>query len=286
MGCGPLEVPSRSKSIGRRPIGESVPSAGEVEQFAYCAHNWWLARRGVEGNLAGSDEGMACHSRLGRQQKQAEQQRTDSADAARWMFRILMAAASATFLTLEVIFLRNDPLHYIFLTTALVLTSASAGLLVIASTKEAEYKRQVVAAGLVPGPVVGQGFHGEGVMKDGEWNIRGAPDYVIDTAHGPIPVKVKTGRTPDSPYNGHELQLACYLRLMEVKTGAPPEYGLLTYPDGVFRLAWNDTTRGRLQATLARMDAALAADAAPRDHEHAGRCIGCARREMCDQKLA
>ena len=102
---------------------------------------------------------------------------------------------------------------------------------------------------------------------------------------GLIPVEVKSGRTPDKPYEGHVLQVAAYLRLLEVDQGKPPAYGLITYPEGTFRVEWDDDVRGYLRATIAKIHDAVAAGGADRDHEHVGRCLGCARRDECEQKL-
>ncbi len=262
-----------------------LPSAGEVEQFAYCAHNWWLARSGVDSAGPGAVRGMREHARKGRAQQHAEHARRSSRDAFRWMFRVLAVAGSVSFLSLELYFLRTDPLHWLFLLTALTLVSASAGLLVIASISEREYRQGVIKEGLVPGRVRRGGWQGEDVMHDPEWGISGSPDYIMETDGGPVPVEVKTGRTPDQPFPSHELQLACYLRLLEFDSGTAPEYGLLTYPDGVFRVAWDQPLKERLQSTLERMAVAAETGRADRDHEHLGRCLGCARRAACEQKL-
>lgn len=275
----------REEAFSPFPPARAVPAAGEVEQFAYCAHNWWLARHGHDGSGAAVEQGMAAHASQGRAQRRAESARKESSEALRWMFRILAVAASGTFLTLEVVYLRGDPLHWLFLTTALVMVSASAALLTIAGLREREYRRKVIDAHLVPGAVRSAGWRGERILRDPEWGISGSPDYVMDTPHGPVPVESKTGKTPDQPHRGHELQLACYLRLLEA-AGTPAEYGLLTYPDGVFRVAWDDRLRAELRGTLDAMAAAEATGRADRDHAHAGRCRGCSRRDACDQRLA
>ncbi len=263
-----------------------MPAAGEVEQFAYCAHNWWLARSGVDGEGDGVARGMREHARKGQVQRRAEKERNEMTRAFRWMFYVLGAAGSATFLSLELILLRSSPHHWIFLATALVLVGASAALLVIASIQEAAYRKDVVEAGLVPGKVSQQGLRGEGIMRDPELDLAGSPDYVMETEGGPVPVEVKTGRTPHRPFPSHRLQLACYLHLLEVDRGQRPEYGLLTYPDGVFRVDWDKRLENRLHATLKRMQQAAESGVADRDHEHPGRCRGCARRDACDQRLA
>jgi CRISPR-associated exonuclease Cas4 len=264
-----------------------MPSAGEVEQFAYCAHNWWLARGGVDPTTSGSRRGIEEHARGGKAIASAEVDKTEYRRAVAWAFRFLAMAGSVTVLTLELLFLRQTPQHYLFLTLALVLVASSGGLLVIALTAQETYRATQQAGRIVPGQVVDSDLTGEGkVLTDPTLDLSGKPDYILKTAHGLVPVEVKTGQTPERPYESHVLQVASYLHLLETTTGKAPEYGLLTYPQGTFRVGWDDDLRGRLRATLARMAAAKAAGKADRDHQQPGRCRGCARRAACDQRLA
>ncbi|MEA3144332.1 MAG: CRISPR-associated exonuclease Cas4 [Thermoplasmata archaeon] len=264
-----------------------MPSAGEVEQFAYCAHNWWLARRGVDSATAGSVRGIQEHARGGEAIASAELDKKEYRRALAWAFRFLAMAGSVTVLALELLFLRQTPQHYLFLTLALVLVASSGGLLVIALTVQETYRATQQAGRIVPGHVIDSDLAGEGqVLTDPALGLSGKPDYVLKTAHGLVPVEVKTGQTPQRPYDSHALQVASYLHLLEANTGKAPEYGLLTYPQGTFRIGWDDGLRAKLKATLERMAAAEAAGKADRDHEQPGRCRGCARRAACDQRLA
>jgi CRISPR-associated exonuclease Cas4 len=254
-----------------------VPSAGEVEQFVYCAHNWLLAQRGIDEQDAGSRRGVAQHAATGRAARAAEQASKDRRAGLNWSFRILAVAASATFLTLEVLYLRSEELHLIFLTTALVLTTSSAGLLAVALDAEVRERRARKASGLV-GDLVDSDLEGEGkVLTDAQWDLRGSPDSLLATESGTIPVELKTGHTPDRPYESHVMQLAVYMRLLEAR-GEPPPYGLLQYPEGTFRVAWDDEVRARLRVTLDRMKAAKKSGRADRDHQVPGRCRGCEQR--------
>ena len=263
-----------------------MPSAGEVEQFAYCAHNWWLARRGATGQGEGSRRGIVEHKRLGGEQRKVESAKREHRQGINWSFRLLAVAASATFLTVELLYLRASPYHIVLLTLALVLVSASTGLMVIALEAERRVRHAESEGDLVPGKLLDSDLAGGGrTLEDPEWDLSGTPDYLLDTPNGPVPVEVKTGHTPNRPYPNHVLQVSCYLRLLEAN-GRPPPYGLINYPDGVFRVAWGDPQRADLRAVLDRMAAAKAAGRADRDHEQPGRCRGCARREACDQKLA
>lgn len=265
-----------------------MPSAGEVEQFGYCAHNWWLAQQGRHsGEGEGSRRGVAEHRRLGGEQQHAEQHKLEYRQGVRWSFRFLMVATSLTFLTLELVFLRAHPQHLVFLTMALVLVSASSGTMVIALDAQRRLKAKEDAGELVlAGDLVDSDLGGQGkLLSDPEWGLTGTPDYVLETASGPVPVEVKTGHTPNRPYPNHVLQLSCYLRLLEAN-GQAPQYGLINYPDGVFRVAWGEPQRADLRAALARIAAAKQAGRADRDHDQPGRCRGCARRDACEQRLA
>jgi CRISPR-associated exonuclease Cas4 len=262
-----------------------MPSAGEVEQFAYCAHNWWLARGGTDPQEQ-SRRGVAVHQASGEALAHAEEDKKEYRRALGWAFRFLAVAASVTVLTLELLFLRQTPQHIVFLTLALVLVASSGGLLVIAFNAQETYRATQQASRIVPGHVVDSDLAGGGrLLEDPALGLTGKPDYVLQTAHGLVPVEVKTGQTPDRPFESHLLQVAAYLQLLEATTGKAPEYGLLTYPNGTFRVGWDEDLRGRLTATLGRMAAAQAAGRADRDHEQPGRCRGCARRAACDQRL-
>lgn len=264
-----------------------MPSAGEVEQFGYCAHNWWLAQRGTHGGEGeGSRRGIAEHKKLGGEQRQVEGHKRDYKQGVTWSFRLLLVASSVTFLTLELVFLRAHPQHILFLTMALVLVSASSGTMVIALDAQRRVKKAEAEGRLIPGTLVDSDLEGQGkVLSDPVWDLTGTPDYILDTPGGPVPVEVKTGHTPNRPYPNHVLQVSCYMRLLEA-AGKPPAYGLVNYPDGVFRVAWGDQQKADLKAVLDRMKDAKATGKADRDHDVPGRCKGCARRDACEQRLA
>ncbi len=263
-----------------------VPSAGEVEQFAYCPQNWWLAKQGQDSHDGASERGVDEHRHLQEAQQVVEQRHREYHDGLRWSFRVLMAASSVSFLALELVFLRAHPLHWAFLLTALLLTSLSAALLAIALFAGRDADRMRDEHGFVKGDLQEESWLGGAPLHDSEWGLTGKPDYVVKTEEGFVPVEVKTGRTPQKPFESHQLQVACYLRLLEADGAPLAGYGLLTYPEGVFKVTWDDRSRASLRAILARMAQAKDEGKADRDHEHVGRCRGCARRQFCSQSLA
>ncbi len=264
----------------------SLVSAGEIEQFVYCPHNWWLATHGVDGRGTSSRRGEAGHREAGAAQGRIRRARDEARTSLRWSFRFLAVAVSVTVLTLEVLYLDALPLPWLFIALGLVLVAASSGLLVIALDAEKRERKLLIASGLPPGDVLDSDLAGPGkLLHDHEWDLHGTPDSIIAGDKGPVPVEIKTARTPDRPHDNHRLQLAAYMRLLEA-AGTPPSYGLLTYPGGVFPVQWDDALRDELRAAVDAIKAASAAGSADRNHNHAGRCRGCARRDACDQALA
>lgn len=224
---------------------------------------------------------------MGAAQGEVEAQKREYRRAWAWFFRIVALACSAAVLTLEVVYLRSFG-HIVILVSATgVLVAGASALMLIAIIQERRYKAGQRASRLVPGRLVASDLAGQGpLLHDPELDLHGRPDYVLETRTGLVPVEVKAGRTPQHPHLNHRLQLACYLRLLEVKTGHRPEYGLLNYPDGVFRVAWDASTEAQLRTALESIAAARAAGKADRDHDQPGRCRGCARRDACGQRLA
>lgn len=66
----------------------------------------------------------------------------------------------------------------------------------------------------------------------------GKPDYIIKDKNFIIPVEVKTGKTPQSPYLNHTMQLMAYCLLVEENYGVRPPGGYLQYPDKEFKVAY------------------------------------------------
>lgn len=255
-----------------------------MERFVYCAHNWWLAKQGHDADKDAM-RGVEAHNRIGEALHETERHRRENLRALRWSFRGAAVAGALTIATLAIIGFDRTAESYILLTAALVMLNGSVGLLTIAMVEERTIKRIQREMGLVPGVLVDDDLAGDGeLLHDADWDLHGRPDYILEVADGRrIPIEVKSSR-PRQPYDSHRMQLACYMRLMEVQ-GEAVEYGMLTYPHGVFRVDWDAAMRDRLRGVLARMQEAEAAGAADRDHNHVARCKGCARRDACKQRL-
>jgi CRISPR-associated exonuclease Cas4 len=78
----------------------------------------------------------------------------------------------------------------------------------------------------------------------------GKPDYVIKRDGFFIPVEVKTGKTPATPYKNHVAQLYAYCFLVEEHFSKRPPFGILRYPDKEFPLEFTPQAEAGLKAAV------------------------------------
>jgi CRISPR-associated exonuclease Cas4 len=116
--------------------------------------------------------------------------------------------------------------------------------------------------------------------------LTGKPDYLIEKGGSIIPVEVKTGRTPDAPYDSHIFQIASYCLLVEKHYGKRPAYGIIHYPRRDFAVDYTPELESALLDQLAEMRRDETRTDVRRSHESAARCRGCGFRKVCDQSLA
>jgi CRISPR-associated exonuclease Cas4 len=121
-------------------------------------------------------------------------------------------------------------------------------------------------------------------LYDAVFHLTGRPDYLIEQARSVIPVEVKSGRAPASPWPGQVLQLAAYCRLVHASTGRRPPYGVLKYSDRAFAVDYSDSLETNLRNVVDEMHHAQGMEM-ERSHESPGRCRGCGYRQGCDQRL-
>jgi len=150
-------------------------------------------------------------------------------------------------------------------------------------------KRARIAAGMPTGRVVysdREGWRGvPDVLYDGVTGLAGKPDYVVQKGKTMIPVEVKTGRTPDQPYESHIYQLAAYCLLVEGHYGGRPGYGIIHYPEKTFAIDYTAELEEGLLGLLVEMRADASRREVPRSHEEAQRCRGCGYERDCEQSL-
>lgn len=165
---------------------------------------------------------------------------------------------------------------------AVLFLAAAIALLIIA-------ERGRKASGLPAGRVVYSDTRGwkplETPLSDATIGLTGRPDYLVEQGRQVIPIEVKSGAAPDSPYDSHIFQLAAYCRLVETTYGRRPDYGLLHYPDRTFAVDYTPQLEAALLALLEEMRQCASSESASRSHDLPARCTGCGYRSICDQKL-
>jgi CRISPR-associated exonuclease Cas4 len=149
--------------------------------------------------------------------------------------------------------------------------------------------RQRKQAGIPGGRVVYTDTRAWGVVEkplyDHNLGLTGKPDYLIEQDGKLIPVEVKTGRTPEAPYDSHIFQVAAYCLLVEKTYGQRPAYGLIHYPHRNFAIDYTPELESALLEQLAEMRRDESRRDVPRSHDQPTRCQHCGFRRVCDQKL-
>jgi CRISPR-associated exonuclease Cas4 len=150
--------------------------------------------------------------------------------------------------------------------------------------------RQRRATGLPSGRVIYTDTRAWGKVEkplfDKDLSLTGKPDYLIEQHGKIIPVEVKTGRTPESPYDSHIFQVAVYCLLVQRSYGKRPSYGIIHYPGRDFAVDYTPDLENALLDLLAEMRIQEQRSEVVRSHEDEQRCRRCGFREVCDQRLA
>ena len=123
-------------------------------------------------------------------------------------------------------------------------------------------------------------------LYDAELGLTGKPDYLVEQDGKLIPVEVKSGRTPEAPYDAHIYQLAVYCLLVQKTYGERPPYGLIHYPSRDFAVDYTSALESALLDLLAEIRRNERRPNVERSHDDAQRCLHCGFRHACDQKLS
>ena len=123
------------------------------------------------------------------------------------------------------------------------------------------------------------------LLVDEELCIRGRPDYIIFRDGEHIPVEEKTGRTPQGPYFSHIMQMAAYIILVQQNMGKSTK-GLIKYEYVDHEIVLDGKTKKTFIEIRNRLDDAIRSGIVHRNHNRAGKCKGCSRREDCPENLA
>ena len=149
--------------------------------------------------------------------------------------------------------------------------------------------RQRKQAGLPGGRVIYTDTRAWGALEkplyDHDLGLTGKPDYLVEHEGQLVPVEVKTGRTPEAPYDSHIFQLAAYCLLVEKTYAKRPAYGIIHYPHRDFAVDYTAELETALLEQLAEMRRDEVRRNVPRSHDEPMRCRSCGFRKVCDQKL-
>jgi len=149
--------------------------------------------------------------------------------------------------------------------------------------------RQRHASGLPGGRVIYTDTHAWGKVEkplfDQDLGLTGKPDYLVEQNGRIIPVEVKTGRTPEAPYDSHIFQVAAYCYLIHKTTGKRPPHGILHYPARDFAVDYTPQLENALLDLIADMRIDEHRAEVQRSHEDEQRCRHCGFRDNCDQRL-
>lgn len=116
-------------------------------------------------------------------------------------------------------------------------------------------------------------------------NLTGKPDYLVEQNGRIIPVEVKSGRTPEAPFDSHIYQVAAYCLLVEKTYGVRPPFGIIHYPSRDFAVDYTHELERTLVDLLNEMRRAERLSDVGRSHADEHRCQRCGFRKACDQKL-
>jgi CRISPR-associated exonuclease Cas4 len=122
-------------------------------------------------------------------------------------------------------------------------------------------------------------------LYDRDLGLTGKPDYLVEQNGRIIPVEVKSGHTPEAPYDSHIFQVAVYCLLVQKTYGKRPPHGIIHYPGRDFAVDYTSDLENTLLDLIADMRINERRPEVPRSHDDEQRCRRCGYRQVCDQKL-
>lgn len=167
-------------------------------------------------------------------------------------------------------------------TWALVLLVLAVILMLVSS-------RTRKAAGLPGGEVIYEDTSNweevEKPLYDPVTQITGRPDYLVRQGEHVVPVEVKSGRTPESPYDSHIYQLAAYCLLVEREFGVRPDFGIIHYQRRTFQVPYTEDLEEALKDLLTEIRQDDRRKVVHRSHEEPARCKGCGYAYTCEEQI-
>lgn len=276
--------------MGRAGLGPGVSeapiSAGDVGRFVYCPLNWKLASGGARGE--GGRHGMEVHQDLAETVDALESYQQSAKVSVQTSLVWALAAISAAILAVEYFVLRAERMPwFVFLLAAVMMVAGSLYLVVFFLYYRRRAQQLLRSRNIQSGEIAFSDIAGNRrLLRSRLYPLQGTPDYIVKRENAYVPVELKTGKTPQHPYESHVLQLASYCLLLKEEFGVRPPVGVLAYPERHFEVAFTPELEDQVLRTLLRIQLAQRTGEAHRNHENPRRCMGCSRREGCPERLA
>ena len=129
------------------------------------------------------------------------------------------------------------------------------------------------------------------MLFDPEIGLRGKPDYVLQELHGDKPLLValelKPNRRSNRVYESDAVQIAAYTLMLRAEYGEQAAtFGYMQYPTGTVRVELKPALQSRVAEIARAIRRGRRALVVHRSHDNAARCVSCAMRSHCDERLA
>ena len=129
------------------------------------------------------------------------------------------------------------------------------------------------------------------MLRDPEIGLRGKPDYILRELHVDrqllVALELKPNRRSTRVYESDAVQIAAYTLMLRAEYGdEAATFGYMRYPSGIVRVELNPTLEARVAEIARAIRRDRRAPAVHRNHDNAARCISCAMRSSCNERLA
>ena len=129
------------------------------------------------------------------------------------------------------------------------------------------------------------------MLRDPEIGLRGKPDYVLRELHGDrqllVALELKPSRRNNRVYESDAVQIAAYTLMLRAEYGnQAATFGYMRYPSGTVRVELKPALEARVAEIARAIRRDRRAAVVHRSHHNAARCVNCAMRSSCDERLA
>ena len=151
-------------------------------------------------------------------------------------------------------------------------------------------RRVIDDLGVPKGKIVYSDSHAQGDRTSPFFSkkleIVGKPDYVLLDGGMYFPVELKSSYRPSSgAYFSHKMQVAAYCHLIEEKYGVRPNYGIIKYLNGIYKVHYSKGLERCLVDTVQDMRNNMLAVQLRRSHNNSKRCMSCSIMQKCGDSL-